>query len=129
MNTLIDSYLAGWKKYAVISGRARRREYWTFNLINCAILLILSQLAGNLKGTSLDGLSSIIFFMNGIFLLVIFVPTITVSIRRLHDTSRSAWWLVVGFIPYVGVFVLAYFFKQDGSLDINSYGPNPKLTA
>jgi len=61
-----------------------------------------------------------------IYGLAIFLPSIGVSFRRLHDTDRSGLWLLLGLIPIIGALVLLYFFAQDSAPGTNQYGPNPK---
>jgi uncharacterized membrane protein YhaH (DUF805 family) len=107
-------YLDVLKKYAVFDGRARRQEFWMFALINFVISLILNLVLG------MVGL---------IYALAVFLPTIGVGIRRLHDTGRSGWWLLIGLIPVVGFIVLLVFFVQDSQPGNNQYGSNPKNPA
>jgi uncharacterized membrane protein YhaH (DUF805 family) len=107
-------YLDVLKKYAVFDGRARRQEFWMFALINFVISLILNLVLG------MVGL---------IYALAVFLPTIGVGIRRLHDTGRSGWWLLIGLIPVVGFIVLLVFFVQDSQPGDNQYGSNPKNPA
>jgi len=65
--------------------------------------------------------------LSGIFLLGLIVPTLAVSVRRLHDTNRSGWWLLIGFIPLINIVYLV-FLLQDSDASENKYGPNPKIT-
>jgi uncharacterized membrane protein YhaH (DUF805 family) len=114
-------YLEALKKYAVFNGRARRKEYWYFVLFNflADIVLTFIDRAAGLNNESGFGLFS------GIYTLAILVPGIAVSVRRLHDTGRSGWWLLIGLVPFVGGIVLFIFTLQDSKPD-NQYGPNPK---
>lgn len=64
--------------------------------------------------------------LSGIYSLAVLVPSLAVSIRRLHDTNRTGWWLLLGIVPLVGPIVLLVFFASDGNPDDNQYGPNPK---
>ena len=107
-------YLAVLKKYAVFSGRARRKEYWTFFLVNLVIGFI-------------GGFIPIINILVGIYCLAILIPGIAVAMRRLHDTNRSGFWLLITFIPIIGAIVLLIFFAQDSDEGANRYGPNPKV--
>ena len=61
-----------------------------------------------------------------LYSLVVLIPSIAVSIRRLHDIGKSGWWLLIAFIPCIGAFVLLYFLIQDSQQESNQYGPNPK---
>lgn len=120
-------YLDVLKKYAVFNGRARRKEYWYFALFNILIsiiLAILDNMLGSFSTAAGMGL------LGGIYALAIFIPGLAVSIRRLHDTGRSGWWLLILLIPLVGAIVLLIFMLQDSTPGENAYGENPKeLTA
>ncbi|MGX2970105.1 DUF805 domain-containing protein [Ursidibacter sp. B-7004-1] len=119
-------YLAVLKKYATFTGRARRKEYWMFALFNFIFLVLLS-IVDEVLGT--QGVFS------AIYLLATFLPNLAVSIRRLHDTGRSGWWLLISFIPLVGAIVLIIFMcmdsqtgnQLDSQTGANKYGPNPKV--
>ena len=106
------------KKYAVFSGRARRKEYWFFFLINIIIAFVLGFIEG-LFGS--PGIISMIYS------LAVLIPGIAVSVRRLHDTNRSGWWLLIGLIPIIGAIVLIVFMVQDSQSGENQYGGNPKI--
>jgi uncharacterized membrane protein YhaH (DUF805 family) len=111
------------QNYAGFSGRAQRSEYWLFYLfyILAAIVGVLLDLA---MGT-LDPLTGI-GAVSGIITLALIIPSIAVSFRRLHDTDRSAWWLLIGLVPLIGGIVLLVFFCLDGTPGENRFGPNPK---
>lgn len=64
--------------------------------------------------------------LSGLFSLALFIPSLAVAVRRLHDIGRSGWWLLIGLIPLVGAFVLLVFAVQDSQPGSNAYGPNPK---
>lgn len=116
----MEWYLAVLKKYAVFSGRARRKEYWMFFLFNMIIAIVLGFVEGLFGGPGIIG---------GLYSLAVFIPGIAVSVRRLHDTGRSGWWLLIGLIPVVGIFVLLFFMVQEGKNNENDFGSNPKLVA
>ena len=110
-------YLEVLKKYAVFSGRARRTEYWMFFLINLIIGFVLGFIEGIIgTGAALSGLYS----------LGVLIPGIAVGIRRLHDTNRSGWWLLIALVPIVGVIVLIVFMAMEGDKGDNPFGANPK---
>ncbi len=116
-------YLEAWKKYAVFNGRSRRKEYWYFILFN----LLVSMLLGFIDSmTGMYSFEAGIGLLSGVYTLAIIVPGIAVGIRRLHDTGRSGWWLLIGLIPFVGAIVLIVFCVQDSQPGENEYGPNPK---
>ncbi|MFC4409097.1 DUF805 domain-containing protein [Chungangia koreensis] len=110
-------YLKVLQNYIGFSGRARRKEYWMFVLINAIIILVLSILE------SLMGLPGII---SGLYSLAVLLPSLAVSVRRLHDTGKSGWWILLGLIPFVGTIILLVFFVLDSEDGANQYGPNPK---
>ncbi len=110
-------YIMVLKKYAVFSGRARRKEYWMFILFNFIFALVLGIL-DNIIGTS--------NVLGTIYSLAVLVPGIAVSVRRLHDTNRSGWWVLIGLVPLIGAIVLLVFVVQDSQPGDNQYGPNPK---
>ncbi|MFK4110531.1 DUF805 domain-containing protein [Streptomyces sp. NPDC002176] len=104
------------KKYAVFSGRARRQEYWMFTLFSFIISVVLTIL-----DNALD-----INFLATIYGLVVLLPSLAVTARRLHDTSRTGWWILLVLIPIVGAIILIVFLASEGKPEANEYGPNPK---
>ena len=111
------------KKYAVFSGRSRRKEYWYFALfviIISFVLNIIDVLTGAYERTAGVGL------LSSIFSLAVLIPSIAVTVRRLHDTDRSGWWVLISLVPLIGWIVLLVFTVQDSTPDSNKYGPNPK---
>ncbi|MEV4333643.1 DUF805 domain-containing protein [Streptomyces sp. NPDC049597] len=110
-------YLAVLKNYAGFGGRARRKEYWMFYLIQVIVLLALA-------GVGL-AIESDIPYM--IYVLATLIPTFAVSFRRLHDTGHSGWWILIGLIPLVGSIILLVFLASEGQFEANKYGENPKL--
>ena len=104
------------KKYATFSGRASRSEYWFFYLFTFVLFAILQLIASNSTAVSVLVL---------LVLLGLFVPSIAVGVRRLHDVGRSGWWLLLGLIPLVGALVLFVWSVSGGTAGDNSYGPDP----
>lgn len=119
-------FLAVLKKYAVFSGRAQRAEYWYFVLFYLIIIMVLAFLDA-MTGTFSE--ESGIGLLSGVFSLATLIPTLAVSVRRLHDTGRSGWWLLLSLIPLIGTIVLLVFFVQDSAAGDNAYGLNPKAIA
>ncbi len=117
MEQILEQYIATFKKYAVFEGRAGRRETWTFLLVNMGITLVLSAVDGML-GMLLGALS-------WLFSLIVLLPSLGVGVRRLHDTGRSGWWVLVSFVPFVGWLVLLYFYIQEGQPGQNEFGAPP----
>jgi uncharacterized membrane protein YhaH (DUF805 family) len=111
-------YLEALRRYADFSGRARRREFWCFNLFH--LLAVLGLMAIDIA-VDFDG------FLFMIYAVAVVIPAVAVGVRRLHDTGRSAAWILVPLIPGVGAIVLLIFLVQDGQPHTNDYGPDPKL--
>jgi uncharacterized membrane protein YhaH (DUF805 family) len=119
----VNWYLTVLKKYADFSGRARRMEYWMFSLINlliiCGLVIVDATLGFEIGDEELGLLSSI-------YVLAVLIPSLAVSVRRLHDTDRSGWWVLIGIVPLIGDIVLLIFFVLDSTPGDNRFGPNPK---
>jgi uncharacterized membrane protein YhaH (DUF805 family) len=121
----VSWFIEALRKYAVFSGRSRRKEYWFFVLFVVVISIVL---------TSIDGLigaydrSMGVGLLSTIFSLAILIPSIAVSVRRLHDIDRTGWWVLISLVPLVGWIVLLVFHVQDSTPGTNRYGPNPKST-
>lgn len=118
-------YLAVINKYADFSGRARRKEYWMFFLFNIIISFAVGLVGGLIGGR--NGLFAL--SLPALYTLFIFLPSLAVTVRRLHDTNRSGWWVLVTFVPFIGALVLFVFTILDSDPEANTYGPNPKLAA
>lgn len=114
-------YLKVFRDFATFTGRARRREYWTFVLVNLGVAVIASLLDGVLFGDAA--------VLSSIYTLVVIVPGLAVSMRRLHDTGRSGWWFLISFVPLVGFIVMLVYMTQDSDPGPNAYGPSPKQAA
>lgn len=113
----MEWYVAVLKKYFVFEGRARRKEYWYFTLFNLIVSLLLGAVDGMLGSGGLLG---------GIYALAVLLPSLGVGVRRLHDTGRSGWWLLIVLVPFIGWLALLFFAVQDSQPGINRFGPNPK---
>jgi uncharacterized membrane protein YhaH (DUF805 family) len=116
-------YVEALRKYATFTGRARRKEFWFFQLFVLLIGIALSlvdRMLGVLDDETGFGV------LSGIFSLAMFLPNLAVSVRRLHDTDRSGWWLLLCFIPLIGIVVLLVFFVLDGTRGTNRFGEDPK---
>jgi len=114
-------YITVLQKYAVFDGRARRAEFWYFALINFIVSLVLSVIDSAVIGPVAGGLGII----GLIYSLAVLLPGIGVGIRRLHDTGRSGWWLLIALIPLVGTIILIVFFATAGQRGPNNYGNDP----
>lgn len=111
------------KKYAQFSGRSRRKEYWSFFLLYL-VSLIVASIIDNILGLAneLTGYGPI----SVLVILGLFVPSLAAGVRRLHDTDRSGWWLLISFIPILGTIVLIVFLATEGTRGPNRYGEDPK---
>ena len=110
------------RNYAVFRGRARRKEYWMFTLINIIFIIVVSLLDTIIFGIHFDGVGPLYV----IYFLGVFIPSLAVLVRRLHDVGKSGWWILIIFIPLVGavwLFILTLLDSQPGE---NKYGSNPK---
>jgi uncharacterized membrane protein YhaH (DUF805 family) len=105
-------------RYAVFGGRARRKEYWMFTLVSSVIYLALA-FADDRVGSEWPTLT---------YLFATFLPSLAVTVRRLHDTDRSGWWVLVGAIPCAGFIAMLIFTAGEPTPGQNKYGPNPKET-
>ena len=122
----MDWYLEALKKYAVFEGRSRRKEYWFFGFFNAifsVVLVIADVLFGTSGGAFSPGLLSTLYTVG------VFLPALAVLVRRLHDTNRSGWWVLISFLPLIGVLVLLFFSLQEGQPGENEYGVSPKAHA
>ena len=125
-------YMEVLKKYAVFSGRSRRKEYWYFFLGNMIIAIVLAALSaltrgGSSNSTSSFGLSTVFSCISSLYSLAVLLPGLGVGIRRLHDVGKSGWWLLIALIPLVGWIWLLVLMAQDSQPGDNQYGPNPKV--
>lgn len=119
-------FLIALKKYATFSGRAQRAEYWYFFLFYILIFIglsIIDGVTGSFSGETGMGL------LGGLMSLALLIPSVAVGVRRLHDTGRSGWWLLIALIPLVGAIVILVFTAKDSETGTNAYGPNPKTGA
>ncbi len=121
---IVDNFMAVLGKYAEFKGRASRREYWMFYLAYMVIFMAL-YLTVLIFARGL-GLGKIFIFIPQLLSLFILIPSIAVSVRRLHDTGHSAWFLLINLIPIVGPIVFIVVLATDGDHGNNSYGHNPK---
>jgi len=117
-------WLLAIKKYADLNGRARRKEFWMFSLFQL-IFLIVAFILDIVLGTEIQNLRYGIIYV--LYLTATALPSLGVSVRRLHDIGYSGWWFLINAIPYVGPFILLIFLAKDSQPGKNKYGANPKL--
>ncbi len=113
-------YLEVIKKYAVFSGRAGRKEYWVFSLISAVIIVVLYRIdiALDIEYNYYD-----LWITSEIYALATLLPTIAVTVRRLHDAGKSGWMVLVLLIPYLGPVLLFLCVIQRSEKEVNQYGP------
>ena len=104
-------------RYAQFQGRARRAEFWWFVLANIIISVVLLVLTA---------IASVFIVLYVIFWLGMIIPSLAVGVRRLHDTGKSGWFLLLDLIPLVGPIILLVFFATDGTPGANQYGMSEK---
>ncbi len=120
------------RRYADFSGRSRRKEYWMFILLQILIIIPVIVMLGVLGaldggGDEFSGPSLIFLIVIGLFFLAMFIPSLAVQVRRFHDQDKSGWFVLLGFIPYVGSLIVFVFMCLDGTKGENQYGPDPKM--
>lgn len=117
--TFGDAIRSGFSNYLNFRGRASRSEYWWWALFTILLAIAIQVVLGTLLGEETGA------FLANLASLVVLLPSIAVGVRRLHDTDRSGWWMLIGFIPVIGIIVLIVFFVQTGTDGPNRFGPPP----
>lgn len=113
---MIDWFVKCMQNYANFNGRARRKEYWFFILVQFLITFVIGLVLGFILPESLMSIINIILS------LVFLVPSLAVGARRLHDIGKSGWFLLLGLIPLVGAIILIVFFCLDTKRESNQWG-------
>jgi uncharacterized membrane protein YhaH (DUF805 family) len=109
-------YLEVLKKYVDFDGRARRKEYWMFVLINTIISFVLMFLIMKTGGAKTGSV------VLNLYQLAVLLPSIAVGVRRMHDTDHSGWWILCPIVNLI-------FACTGGTAGPNRFGPDPKLSA
>ncbi|QJB68663.1 DUF805 domain-containing protein [Parasphingorhabdus halotolerans] len=125
------------RRYAEFSGRSQRKEYWMFVLFQVIVFIALGLLAvmfggfgDPTTGEEISAGAMVFIVILGLFALAMFIPNLAVQVRRLHDTDKSGWWILIGLIPivnYIGSIVLLVFFCLEGTKGDNKFGTDPKM--
>lgn len=121
----MDWFLKALKKYSTFSGRAQRAEYWYFTLFYVLLLMcgsVVDMVTGLYHAEAEVGLFGSLAFWG------LLIPSIAVGVRRLHDTGRSGWWMLLWLVPLIGFIAWLVWTLQDSTPGANEYGPNPKET-
>ena len=113
------------RQYADFDGRARRKEFWMFTLFYCVFSMAAALLDDQMDAGSSDepfngG------FLSAAFSLALFIPSLAVSVRRLHDINKSGWYVLLWFLPIIGWIWLLILHCEDSQIGNNQYGSNPK---
>ncbi|MDR2172008.1 MAG: DUF805 domain-containing protein [Planctomycetaceae bacterium] len=126
-------YFDVWIKCTDFQGRSRRKEYWTFTLMNFVIFFLLggfiafttelNNSVGQNPNTSASGVANMLYYIFG---FAVILPSLSVTVRRLHDVGMSGWLVLIGIIPYIGWLILLILASIDGQAGMNKWGPNPK---
>ena len=123
------------KRYAQFSGRSQRKEFWMFFLFVVIVSIIASLIDRVLGFGAVHTVAGPGRFVTtsrstgpigGLFALAMLIPGIAVAVRRLHDTDRSGWWLLLSLVPIVGGIIVIVFYCLDGTTGTNRFGPDPK---
>ena len=115
------------RRYADFKGRSRRKEYWSFVLLQM-IVYLLAAIPASIDGFEPDGIGiTITVWLMVIVMLVFAVPALAVQVRRLHDRDASGWWILVTFLPYLGFGWLLVYMLWPGTVGPNRFGPDPRL--
>jgi uncharacterized membrane protein YhaH (DUF805 family) len=101
------------ERYAQFTGRSGRAEFWWYFLAALIIGIVFNVLIA---------IASAFWIIYVIYGLAVLIPGIAVGIRRLHDTDKTGWWLLIGLVPFVGIIVLIVFWATEGTPGPNKYG-------
>lgn len=112
----MQAYFLSWKRFADFTGRSSRLEYWLWVLVNIVVsaALVIIEPAGEDPGD--------IGMLSALFALAVFIPTLALTARRLHDFGQSGWLVLLMFIPLVNFFAWIYFGVKGGDPSVNNYG-------
>ena len=114
-------YIQVFRRYAVFGERSQRMEYWMFSLFYIVFGFLIG-IIDSLLGAGGEGGS----LLSLLFILAMVIPSLAMTFRRLHDTDHNGRWLLIGFVPLIGMIILLIFMVQDSEAGANRYGPNPK---
>ncbi len=112
--TFGEAVSSGFEHYTEFSGRASRPAFWWW-----ALFVFLIGIAADIIGLLIGSITVVTAIVG----LALILPNLSVSIRRLHDTNRTGWWILIGLIPLIGLIVLLIFYLQDSDPGENNYGP------
>lgn len=113
------------KRYAQFSGRASRREFWGFALFSALAEVAILFVAGIMLEID-EGLSIVLVNLYWIFVIALYIPSLSVSVRRLHDIGKSGWWFLIVFVPLIGLIWLIVLCCQASVNEDNQWGGLPE---
>lgn len=116
------------ERYAKFDGRAGRAEFWWYALANI-VLYVAAWILVGIGFAIATGIGVLFMVLAFALYLALLVPSLAVAIRRLHDTDKSGWFLLIGFIPFVGAIILLVFYIQEGTAGPNQFGVGPEPAA
>ncbi len=109
-----EAVKSGFDHYTKFDGRASRPAFWWWVLFGILVAIVVSFIDSVIFGTTI---------LSFIVSLGLILPNLSVAIRRLHDTNRTGWWILIGFVPLIGFIVLLIFYLQQSDPGDNDYGP------
>lgn len=119
----MDFYIEAFRKWDDFAGRATRKEYWLFVLFNLLVTWALTFVDAFVGLFLLDGAIGLLSTVYG---LVVLIPSLAVTVRRLHDTGRSGWWIFINLLPIIGFIIFLVFTLQGSQSTANAYGAHPQ---
>jgi uncharacterized membrane protein YhaH (DUF805 family) len=134
----MNGFINGYRKFGVFSGRARRKEYWEFFFGQIITLFVLFGIVNALNeassnfpngGYSNENPNFIVSFIPFIFLILVIIPLLAVTVRRLHDCNHSGFWCLLFILPIIGTIIDLYLMLKKGDIGPNKYGDDPKSNA
>ncbi len=118
-------YLEAFQKYAVFTGRSSRSEFWFFQLFTFLVTILLAVIAGVVAAIT-GAAENVAIWPADLYIFATLIPSIAISVRRLHDIRLSGWWFLLSFVPLFGSVALLVMFCLDSQPGSNQFGPNPK---
>ena len=118
----MEYFIRAYKNFANFEGRDTRKQYWMFYLFYIIFYILCVIIDGVLYANGLVGEDG---FLSIIYSLISFIPSISITTRRLHDIGKSGWWQLIMLIPLLGILIVFYWMAKEGMHEDNQYGPNP----
>ncbi len=122
-------FLLAWQRTGEFSGRSRRKEFWYFQLFSWGPIYLLVACAlifGPAIIAEPNKTARIVFGIYGLYMILAIIPSISITVRRLHDAGLSGWWYFISFVPVIGAFILIVMLLLDSEASTNQWGRDPK---